>query len=115
MINIVCFCFVLHTYWERLTHKETPLLQVKDLQPLSSSFVRLNWTSVCMVSLLSSQLVIWPTRTQVNPYPGSPLVPTMEKSTCNQSLGYELTHAFQGERLTRTLGQYLTISINKYY
>ena len=40
---------------------------------------------------VSSQLVTWPTRTQVNPYPGSPLVTTLEKSTRNQSLGYELT------------------------
>ena len=38
----------------------------------------------------------------------------MEKSTRNQSLGYELTHAFQGERSTRTLGQFLSIS-TKYY
>ena len=30
---------------------------------------------------VSSQLVPWPIRTQVNPYPGTPLVPTMEKST----------------------------------
>ena len=54
-------------------------------------------TSVQILSLdesVSSQLVTWPTRTQVNPYPGSPLVTTFEKSTRNQSLGYELTHAF---------------------
>ena len=44
----------------------------------------------------------------------SPIVTTMEKSTRNQSLGNELTHAFQGERSTRTLGQFLTIS-TKYY
>ena len=66
-------------------------------------------------STVSSQLVTWPTRNQVNLYPGSPLVTTMEKSTRNQSLGYELTHAFQGERSTCTLGKFLTISSTKYY
>ena len=40
---------------------------------------------------VSSQLVTWPTRNQVNPYPGSQLVTILEKSTRNQSLGYELT------------------------
>ena len=40
---------------------------------------------------ISSQLVPWLTRTQVKQYLGSPLVPAMEKSTRNQSLGYELT------------------------
>ena len=63
---------------------------------------------------VSSQLVTWPTRTQVNMYPGSPLVTTMEKSTRNQSLSYELTHVFQGENPTRTLGIFLTISSINY-
>ena len=64
---------------------------------------------------VSSQLVTWPTRTQVNLYPGSPPAPTMEKLTRNQSLGYELTRAFQGEsQLVLLHGQFLTIS-TKYY
>ena len=50
---------------------------------------------------VSSQLVTWPTRNQVNPYPGSSLVTTFEKSTRSHSLGYELTHAFKGESSTR--------------
>ena len=66
------------------------------------------------LSPVSSQLVTWPTRNQVNPYPGSPLVTTLEKSTRNQSLGYELTHAFQGERSTRNLGEFLASSSTKY-
>ena len=49
------------------------------------------------------------TRNLTDSYPGSPLVTTMEKSTRNQSLGYELTHAFQWERSTSTLGKFLTI------
>ena len=57
----------------------------------------------------------WPTRNQVNPYPGIPLVTTFEKSTRYQSLGYELTHAFQGERSTRNLGKILASSSIKYY
>ena len=65
--------------------------------------------------MVSTQLVTWPTRNQVNPYPGSPLVTTFEKSTRNQSLGYELTHAFQGEKSTRTLGEFLASSSTKYY
>ena len=69
-----------------------------------------------MVIFPPSQLVTWPTRNQVNPYPGSPLVTTMEKSTRNQSLGYELTHAFQGESSTWTMDKFLkTISSSKYY
>ena len=64
---------------------------------------------------VSSQLVTWPIRNQVNPYPGSPLVTTFEKSTRNQSLGYELTHAFQGERSTRNLGEFLASSSTKYH
>ena len=51
--------------------------------------------SLYIAITVSSQLVTWPTRNQVNPYPGSPLVTTFEKSTRNQSLGYELTfHKF---------------------
>ena len=45
-----------------------------------------------IVRLVSSQLVAWPTRNQVNLYPGSPLVTTMDKSTRNQSLGNELPY-----------------------
>ena len=59
--------------------------------------------SLYIAITVSSQLVTWPTRNQVNPYPGSPLVTTFEKSTRNQSLGYKLTHAFQGEKSTRNL------------
>ena len=54
------------------------------------------------------------THNLTDPYPGQ-LVPTMETLTRNQSLGYELTHAFHGERSTRNLGQFLTISSTKYY
>ena len=64
-----------------------------------------NWS----LSWVSSQLVTWPTRNQVNPYPGSPLVTTFTKSTRNQSLGYDLT--FQKSlRKTRTQ----TYSLSRY-
>ena len=56
---------------------------------------------------VSSQLVTWPTRNQVNLYPGGPLVTTIEKSTRNQSLGYELT--FQ-QFLTKTRTQIYSLS-----
>ena len=51
----------------------------------------------------------------MNRYPGSPLVPTKEKSTRNQSLGYELTHPLKGEKSTRTLVLFGTVSSTKYY
>ena len=49
-----------------------------------------------VVYTVSSQLVSWPIRNQVNPYPGSALVTLFEKSTRNQSLGYEFTEAHKG-------------------
>ena len=39
---------------------------------------------------VSSQFVLWLTCTQVKPYPRNQ-VPAMEKSTCNQSVGCELS------------------------
>ena len=62
-----------------------------------------------IVRLVSSQLVIWPTRNQVNLYPGSPLVTTMDKSTHNQSLGYELPYQ---QLLMKTHTQ--TYSLSRY-
>ena len=64
---------------------------------------------LCLMDWVSSQLVTWPTRNLVNPYPGSPLVTTFEKSTRNQSLGYELTCQ---KLLTKTRTQ--TYSLSRY-
>ena len=69
---------------------------------LCRNLARWSWLFDAIIFWVSSQLVTWPTCNQVNLYPGSPLVTTMEKSTRNQSLGYELTHSFQGERSTLT-------------
>ena len=59
---------------------------------------------------VSSQLVTWLTRNQVNLYPGNPLVTTKKKSSHNQSLGYELT--FQ-QLLTKTRIQ--TYSLSRFF
>ena len=90
-------------------------LRVKTTARLRRSGV---WESACLrwvVILVSSQLVTWATRNQVNLDPGSPLVTTFEKSTHNQSLGYELTRAFQGEKSTHNQGKFLCSSSTKYY
>ena len=58
---------------------------------LCRNLARWSWLFDAIIFWVSSQLVTWPTRNQVNLYPGSPLVTTMEKSTRNQSLGYKLT------------------------
>ena len=58
-------------------------LPYAPLLNFSHLFKRFKLTRTLTDSYLtvSSQLVPWPIRTQVNPYPGTPLVPTMEKST----------------------------------
>lgn len=86
-------------------------------QTASSIFISYIWQRLFFINCLGYQVnpqpvpLPWPTCTQVNLYPGSQVVPAMEKSTHNKSLGYDLTYAFQWNRSTGTLCKFYQIQI----
>ena len=106
-IKMKCTSIVWHTSFWWTIYNENDLFFITYICTLFIYIIFFAAQLVEGYARVSSQLVPWPTRTQVNPYPWSPLVTTFEKSTRNQSLGYELT--FQ-KLSTKTRSQTYSLS-----